>query len=53
MSENENKRTVVVVVLHATNDAPNSPEGILPALAEEAHTPTSVVVLAVLATMPS
>jgi hypothetical protein len=39
MSENENKRTVVVIVLRSSDDAPNVLEGILAALAEEAHTP--------------
>ena len=45
--------SIVVVVSHPTDDAPNVPKGILAALAEEAHTPTSVVVVAVPATMPS
>ena len=39
MSENENKRTVVVIVLRSTDNAPDVPEGILATLAEEAHTP--------------
>ena len=45
--------SIVVVVSRPTDDAPNVPKGILAALAEEAHTPTSVVVVAVPATMPS
>ena len=53
MSENENKRTVVVIVLRNIDDAPDVPEGILAALADEAHTPVSVIVVAVPATMPS
>ena len=37
----------------ATDDAPNVPEGILAALAEEAHTPAFVAIVTVPATMPS
>jgi hypothetical protein len=45
--------SIVVIVLRPTDDVPNFPKGILAALAEEAHTPTSVFVVAVPATMPS
>ena len=40
--------SIVVVVSHATDNVPNVPEGILAALAEEAHTPVSVIVITIL-----
>ena len=42
---------VISVVLHAVDYTPDIPEGILVALAEEAHTPASVVVVTVPATI--
>ena len=43
--------SIVVVVSRATDDAINVPEGILAALAEEAHTFASFVVVAIPATI--
>ena len=42
---------MVIVVSSAANNAPNVPDGILTALAEEAHTPASTVVVAIPATI--